>query len=158
MHKNERQFTIREIVTKDHVASQEELQRALKKAGFKITQATLSRDLAEMGVGRITFADGPRYTFYGEGADRSTSNGLDRVRALLSFEVKGIYSNESLIVIKTLTGRAQGVAEQIDSMESPLILGTIAGDNTIFVTPRSVKDISKLVKKLRGFITQETDE
>ena len=158
MKKNERQFTIREIVTQKHVASQEDLQRSLKREGFKITQATLSRDLAEMGVGRITFEEGPRYTFYEEGRERLTSNGSDRVRALLSFEVKGIYHNESLIVIKTLSGRAQGVAEQIDSMSSPLILGTLAGDNTIFITPRSTKDISKLVKKLRGFITQETNE
>ena len=156
MNKNERQFTIREIVTKQNVGSQEELQRSLKRAGFKTTQATLSRDLAEMGVGRITFEEGPRYTFYRDGDDHPVTKGLDRARALLSYEVQEINHNESLIVVKTLTGRAQGVAEMIDSMDSPLILGTIAGDNTIFITPRSVKDISKLVKKLREFITGNT--
>jgi transcriptional regulator of arginine metabolism len=156
MNKNERQFTIREIVTNGNVGSQEELQRSLKRAGFKTTQATLSRDLAEMGVGRITFEEGPRYIFYSDADDRPVSKRPDRARALLSYEVQGIYHNESLVVIKTLTGRAQGVAEMIDSMESQNILGTIAGDNTIFITPKSVKDISKLVRELREFITGNT--
>ncbi len=146
MTKNQRQFTIREIVTKEHIGSQDDLQRSLKKAGYKVNQATLSRDLAEMGVGRVATSEGPRYTFYDEGED-------SRVRALLSYEVRGIYNNESMIVIKTLAGRAHGVAEMIDSMESPFILGTLAGDNTIFVTPSAVKHVKRLVHELRAFIT-----
>lgn len=146
--KNQRQFTIRELVTKEHVSSQDDLQRALKKAGFDVNQATLSRDLAEMSIGRVATSEGPRYTFYDESEDH-------RVRALLSYEVRGIYSNESMIVIKTLAGRAHGVAEMIDSMESPFILGTIAGDNTIFIAPRAIRHIKRLTGELRAFITAE---
>src|SRR5581483_12019380 len=126
MTKNQRQFSIREIITKQDVGSQEELQKLLKKAGHKVNQATLSRDLSEMGVTRRASPEGPRYTI-GQNDEDS------RVRALLSYEVRGIYSNESMIVIKTLAGRAHGVAELIDSMVSPFVLGTIAGDNTIFI-------------------------
>jgi transcriptional regulator of arginine metabolism len=146
--KNQRQFTIRELVNREHLSSQDDLQRSLKKAGFDVNQATLSRDLTEMGIGRVATAEGPRYTFYEESEDH-------RVRALLSYEVRGIYNNESMIVIKTLAGRAQGVAEMIDMMESRFILGTIAGDNTIFITPRAAKDIKRLVNELRVFITSE---
>ena len=147
--KTQRQFTIRELVTKEDVASQDDFKRALKKAGFPANQATLSRDLAEMGIGRVATAEGPRYTFYEEGED-------NRVRALLSYEVRGIYSNESMIVIKTLAGRAHGVAELIDTMASPFILGTIAGDNTIFITPRAARHIKRLVGGAFGHLLHQT--
>lgn len=146
MTKTQRQFKIREIVTGEHVSSQEEIQRLLKKQGADVNQTTIARDLAEMGIGRVSTAQGQRYTFYDDGGD-------NRVRSLISYEVRSITRNEAMIVIKTLSGRAQGVAEIIDSMESPFILGTLAGDNTIFVAPRAIKDLNRLVNELRGFIT-----
>lgn len=148
MTKKKRQYTIREIVTKQQVGSHEELQRFLKKAGVDVNQATLSRDLTEMGIARITSPDGPRYAITDVSEDQ-------RVRSLLSYEVRGIHRNEAMIVVKTLAGRAQGVAELIDSLDSPFVLGTLAGDNTIFVAPRAVKDLNRLVKELTGFITGE---
>jgi transcriptional regulator of arginine metabolism len=148
MSKNKRQFTIREIVTSKQVGSHEELQRLLKKAGFPVNQATLSRDLVEMGLNRVGTAEGPRYAFDEKTEER-------RVQPLLTYEVRDIQRNEAMIVIKTLAGRAHGVAEQIDSLGSQFILGTIAGDNTIFVAPRATKDLNRLVKELRGFITGE---
>src|ERR1700689_5927325 len=77
MTKKKRQFTIREIVTKQQVASQEELQRKLKKAGCPVNQATLSRDLVEMGINRMGTDEGPRYKMADPGEDT-------RVRELLS--------------------------------------------------------------------------
>ncbi len=148
MTKKKRQFTIREIVTKQQVGSQEELQRLLKKAGCPVNQATLSRDLAEMRINRAGTDEGPRYLIV-EGNEDT------RVRELLSYEVRDILRNEAMIVIKTLAGRAHGVAELIDSLGSQYILGTIAGDNTIFIAPRAVKDLNRLVKEIRGFITGE---
>jgi len=150
MNKQTRQFTIREIISRDHIGNQEDLARVLKRAGVEITQGTLSRDLAEMGIARISTPDGPRYIVSEESEDK-------RIRALLSYEVTGIQSNESMIVIKTLSGRAQGVAELIDTIGSPEILGTIAGDNTIFIAPKTVKAIPKLVDSLRTFITTTDD-
>ncbi len=148
MTKKKRQFIIREIVTKQQVGSQEELQRLLKKAGCPVNQATLSRDLAELGINRMGTDVGPRYEMEDPGEDT-------RVRELLSYEVRDIQRNESMIVIKTLAGRAHGVAELIDSLGSQFILGTIAGDNTIFIAPRAAKDLNRLTKELRGFITGE---
>ena len=148
MTKKKRQFTIREIVTKQQVASQEELQRKLKKAGFPVNQATLSRDLVEMGINRMGTDEGPRYEMDDAGEDT-------RVRELLSYEVRDIQRNEAMIVIKTLAGRAHGVAELIDSLHSQFILGPIAGDNTIFIAPVATKDLNRLTRELRGFITGE---
>lgn len=147
MTKQQRQFHIREIVTAEHVASQEEIHSLLKSAGVDVNQSTLSRDLTEMGIGRVATGQGPRFTFYDEKAGNS------QVRSMLSYEVRSINRNEAMIVIKTLSGRAQGVAEIIDSMDSPFILGTIAGDNTIFVAPRAIKDLNRLVNELRALIT-----
>jgi transcriptional regulator of arginine metabolism len=150
MDKQKRQFTIREVLSKHQIASQDELVVAMKRAGFPITQATLSRDLAEMGVARVGTSDGPRYSVKDTTDDH-------RVRALLAYEVTGITANESMAVIKTLPGRAQGVAELIDMLDATEILGTIAGDNTIFIAPKSMKDLPKLIKKLRAFITEQGD-
>ena len=145
MNKHKRQFTIRELLTQKRVSSQEDLVKALKQAGIDITQATLSRDLNEMGIARMSTPDGPRYV--------SQEADDQRVRALVSYEITSIQHNECLIVVKTLAGRAQGVAQLIDSMNSPHILGTLAGDNTIFITPRSLKEIPRLIKELRAYIT-----
>ena len=145
MTKQERQFAIREIIGREHISNQDDLARMLKKSGVDYTQATISRDLAEMGVARMQTVDGPRYVTPQE-------NDM-RVRALLSYEVTSIDCNESMVVVKTLSGRAHGVAELLDSIQDADILATIAGDNTIFIAPTSTKNIPKLVKTLRAFIT-----
>jgi transcriptional regulator of arginine metabolism len=146
MNKQSRQYTIKEILSQQSIASQDDLARALKRAGVIITQATLSRDLREMGVMRLNTADGARYAVSSTGSEDS------RLKSLLSYEITSITSNESLVVVRTLAGRAQGVAEQLDAMGENEILATIAGDNTIFIAPRSVKSIDKLVKALRKYI------
>jgi transcriptional regulator of arginine metabolism len=148
MSKSQRQFAIKEIVQSTEISSHEELAKALKKSGWEVNQATLSRDLREMGIVRITTAGGAKYGFVSNSEDT-------RLHALLTYEVKNITHNESLIVIKTLAGRAQGVAELIDSMNDADIMATIAGDNTIFVAPRTVKNIKPLVERLRSFIAQD---
>jgi transcriptional regulator of arginine metabolism len=146
MNKHQRQFTIKEIITNQVIGSQEELARALKKAGLEVNQATLSRDLREMGIARVSLGEGFRYGFLAGSEDV-------RLKALMSYEVKSIAHNETMVVIKTLAGRAQGVAELIDGMGHPDILATLAGDNTIFIAPKSAKSVNKLVQELKNFIS-----
>jgi transcriptional regulator of arginine metabolism len=147
MNKQSRQFRIKEIIAKHSLSSQEELGEALRKAGVEVTQATLSRDLKEMGVSRINTADGMKYALLADAEDKQLKN-------LLSYEIEEIMQNETMIVIKTLPGRAQGVAELIDGLKSPNILATLAGDNTIFVAPTSVKKIANVAKLIREFIVE----
>jgi transcriptional regulator of arginine metabolism len=147
VEKQARHISIREIITHRLIASQEDLCKALKSAGFDVTQATLSRDMKELGIARVNSPDGARYVLHVESEER-------RLQSFIGYEIQHIESNESLIVIKTLPGRAQGVAEIIDSMRIPDILGTIAGDNTIFITPKSVRKIPGLIKSFHQLLTE----
>ncbi len=146
--KQARHLAIKEILAREIVGNQEDLLRLLKRAGFDVTQATLSRDLKALGVGRVNTVDGVRYVPQTEVEEQ-------KLRAFLGYEIEGIDSNESVIVVKTLPGRAQGVAGIIDGLRHPLVLGTIAGDNTIFITPKSVKKIPDLMKVIRSLMSEQ---
>lgn len=145
MSKLNRHFAIRQIITHKVVGNQDDLRRLLEEEGFETTQATLSRDLKELGVARAHTAEGVRYVLTAAGEE-------NRLASLLSVEIGTIEANETLIVIKTLPGRAQGVAEILDSFRHPDVLGTLAGDNTIFIAPVSVTRIESLLHDLRRFV------
>lgn len=147
MNKVNRQVAIKQIISEQMISSQEELCEVLHKNGFEITQATLSRDLRELGIARANTPDGLRYLLNPLTEER-------RLQSYIGYEVEQISANESMVVIKTLPGRAQGVAEIIDSLRNPLILGTLAGDNTIFITPTSVTKLNELLKLLRGLMAE----
>ncbi len=148
MNKQRRHFAIKQIIAQQVISNQDELCQALEKAGFRVTQATLSRDMKELGIARVHSADRVRYVLNIESEER-------RLVPLIGYEIERIDSNETMIVIKTLPGRAQGVAEIIDSMHHPAVLGTLAGDNTIFVTPASVKKIDETLELVKGFTTSK---
>ena len=148
MNKQRRHFAIKQIITQQVISNQDELCQALEKAGFSVTQATLSRDMKELGIARVHSADRVRYVLNIESEER-------RLVPLIGYEIERIDSNETMIVIKTLPGRAQGVAEIIDSMHHPAILGTLAGDNTIFITPASVEKIEETLELVKGFTTSK---
>jgi transcriptional regulator of arginine metabolism len=148
MNKQQRHFAIKQIITQQVISNQDELCQALEKAGFSVTQATLSRDMKELGIARVHSADRVRYVLNIESEER-------RLVPLIGYEIERIDSNETMIVIKTLPGRAQGVAEIIDSMHHPAILGTLAGDNTIFITPASVAKIEETLELVKGFTTSK---
>jgi len=147
MEKQNRHLAIKQIITTKPIRSQEELRKELGRAGWKVTQATLSRDLRDLGVARLAMPEGMRYALHPESEDR-------RMAAFLAYEIEWVEANESLIVMRTLPGRAQGVAEVLDSLHLPDVLATLAGDNTIFIMPRSVTKIPQLVKRLKS-ITSE---
>ena len=147
MEKQNRHLAIKQIITTKSIRSQEELRKELGRAGWKVTQATLSRDLRDLGVARLAMPEGMRYALHPESEDR-------RMAAFLAYEIEWVEANESLIVMRTLPGRAQGVAEVLDSLHLPDVLATLAGDNTIFIMPRSVTKIPQLVKRLKS-ITSE---
>ncbi|HEY6951275.1 MAG TPA: arginine repressor, partial [Bacteroidota bacterium] len=134
-------MAIKQILSERVIGSQEELCTALHRSGFDVTQATLSRDLKDLGISRVNTPEGPRYVLNPLNEER-------KLQSFLGYEIEQISANESIVVVKTLPGRAQGVAEIIDSIHHSLILGTIAGDNTIFVTPTSTKKLDELVKFL----------
>ena len=100
MKKQDRHFDIKQIITHQIISSQDELCRALENAGFTVTQATLSRDMKDLGIARVNTAAGHRYILHVESEER-------RLTSMIGYEIESIDSNETMIVIKTLPGRAQ---------------------------------------------------
>lgn len=134
--KSRRLSAIRQVVDREPVHSQEELRRRLHTMGFDVTQATLSRDIKELGLMKRA-ADGA-YQAAGANANASASPAAAAValsRALGEF-LLGLEISQQLIVIKTGPGQAQLLAIVIDRAQLPDVLGTIAGDDTILVICR----------------------
>jgi transcriptional regulator of arginine metabolism len=143
-NKRERQAVIRQLVQAGPVSSQEELKRQLADRGLKVTQATLSRDLRDLGLARVTTEDGVRYVVPDSRAD-DASPALDATLAQFLASVDGV---SELIVLHTLPGGAQPVAEAIDAEGWPEVLGTIGGENTILVVCRSTDARSEVMRRL----------
>jgi transcriptional regulator of arginine metabolism len=123
------------------VASQDDLQRRLAARGITAAQATVSRDLVVLGVTRGGGADGPRYQISAEDGALP----IDRVRGL----VDAVLTNGLLVVVRTKAGVASTVARAIDDARLADTLGTIAGDDTIFVAPARSRGASALASRLR---------
>jgi transcriptional regulator of arginine metabolism len=138
-----RHRTIVEILRRVEVRSQPELAALLEEAGFAVTQATLSRDLVELGAVRVRRGPGTLvYAVPGEGGDRSPQAGLDqglldtRLARLCEELLVTAEASANLVVLRTPPGAAQFLASAIDSAVLPAVLGTIAGDDTVLVVTR----------------------
>ncbi|MFI5251784.1 MAG: arginine repressor [Bacteroidota bacterium] len=146
--KNKRHFAIKDIITHKQIANQDELRLQLKKRGIDVTQATLSRDLRDIGVGRISDGVSAHYTIQPEATE------VNILRPIVSKQIIAVNANESIIVIKTLPGCASVVAEFLDALNNKNIIGTLAGDNTLLVIPTSIDK----TKHLLEFLKQKLNE
>lgn len=143
----ERLSMLRKLIREGEPSTQEELCEGLLAQGFDVTQSTVSRDLRRIGAVKATNAD--REIIYVLPEDHQKL----RPRVETSFEgmVLEIQSNENLIVLHSSPGSASLVARHIDTLKEALgVLGTIAGDDTVLVVPKSVKRIPNVVKGLEG--------
>ena len=127
MNKSLRQRGILELLKHGPVASQEDLQRALRKRGLKVGQATLSRDIRDLRLAKT--ADG--YSL--SPGNGSSAPALPPVSRLVREFVLDIRSAQNLLVIKTIVGSAQPVAAALDETDWSEVVGTIAGDDTILI-------------------------
>jgi transcriptional regulator of arginine metabolism len=134
-----RREAVARIVRARRLGTQEELLAALAEAGHHATQATLSRDLARLGARRVSRPDG--------GAFYELPAAGDELAALRG-QISTIGANASLAVIRTLPGSASAVARAIDVAQVPEVLGTIAGDDTIFVAPAGAIRPRRLAARL----------
>ena len=141
--KHARHFAIKEAINARPIASQDELRMELARRKFRVTQATLSRDLKELGVGRVVTGDGARYVLQPEAE-------VQVLRPLVGTQVISIVANEGLIVVKTLPGCANIVGEFLDVQPDVEIIGTVAGDNTLLVIPASQKKTQKVLQHLKN--------
>ncbi|MGQ0539975.1 MAG: arginine repressor [Gemmatimonadaceae bacterium] len=145
MNKRHRHRAILDLVQAQPIASQEELRRLLHDRGWKVTQSTLSRDLRELRLARLPTPEGPRYS-------SSDSIGGAEQRAEVADVIPQFFASAEgvgeLLVVKTLSGGAQPVAEAIDDAGWPEVIGTIGGENTVLIVCRSAPARERLVRKL----------
>lgn len=144
-NKEHRQDAILELIASEPVASQEELRQRLAARGWQVTQATLSRDLRDLGVVRAPMDDGARYVLPERLAVEDKPK-LDNILPQLFDSVDGV---GELLVVKTLASGAQPVSEAIDSQGWPEVIGTLAGENTILIICRSADARLALADRLR---------
>jgi transcriptional regulator of arginine metabolism len=146
MNKTLRQRAILELLKQEPVASQEDLQRALRKRGIRVGQATLSRDIRDLGLGKtahgyaLPHGDGP------------VSPALPPVSRLVREFVLEVRAAQNLLVIKTIVGSAQPVAAALDEEDWAEAIGTIAGDDTILMICPDKADAKKLAERVQEML------
>jgi transcriptional regulator of arginine metabolism len=145
-NKQERQATILELIAATPIASQEDLRALLRQRGWSVTQSTLSRDIQELRLARVSTDEGTRYQRGDAGAARERRP-LDAFLPQLLTSVDGV---RELLVVKTEPGGAQPVAEAIDREPNAGVLGTIAGENTVLVICRSTEARERLARRLKS--------
>ena len=127
-----RQRAIRDLVEQRPIRTQQELATALRERGFRATQATVSRDVKELGLGKGSRDGRSAYVVPPRLRDAEVS-GEDRLRRLLEAVPAEVRTAGLLLILKTLPGSAHPIAAAIDRTLWPEIAGTIAGDDTVFV-------------------------
>lgn len=141
--KTHRQARVKEIVERMVIRTQDELADALRSEGIDVTQATVSRDIKEMMLVKVPTGDGSyRYAFP---SDHAVTVSVARLEKTFQDSVLSVNSSGNIIVLRTLPGTAQAVAYVLDNVRWAEIIGTVAGDDTIFlvVKPDKAVDIVK---------------
>lgn len=146
---------IKELIQQHDIDTQEELAARLNEAGFKVTQATVSRDIRALKMTKVAGRDGKsRYAILKE-----TPNSLgDKYTRVLHDAVNGIDTGQNIVVIKTVPGMAMGVAAALDALEWDEILGCIAGDDTVMCAAKTTKQAEDVKEKLTLILKKNKQE
>ena len=146
--KKNRHDKIREIIEKNEVETQGELAQLLRDSGFKVTQATVSRDIREMGLVKVAAAGGrQKYE-----SARPVNEEQNRFIRVLRDSVQSVDQAQNILGIRTGSGMAMAAAAALDHLAFPEIVGCIAGDDTIMAAVRTVEDTAFLMDKIRHML------
>lgn len=145
--KNARQDKIIELITERAVETQEELSELLKKSGFNVTQATVSRDIRELKLVKTVTGDGRSRYVHGKDAHVGKAS---IQKNLLAASLGSVDFAGNITVVKTIAGMAQGVAAAIDGMHFEGIVGSVAGDDTIIIVMRTEDSAKRLKKEIEN--------
>jgi transcriptional regulator of arginine metabolism len=148
-----RHRALRDIVSRRSIRTQRELVAALKSQGIPATQATLSRDITELGLTKVERGGSLAYALpAGSGVEQTAEA---RLAALLSDAPAEIASADSILVLKTLPGSAHAIAASLDRLHLKEVVGTVAGDDTLFVAVRDEAALRSLRARLRALAARE---
>ena len=149
--KTRRQAVILELIDREALHSQELLRKRLRQRGFEATQATISRDIAELGLVKRA-GDG---AYQRPGADTSNpETALAALERAAEEFLRRVERVQQLVVLRTGIGQAQPLAIAIDRAQLPEAVGTIGGDDTILVIARDARRAAALVKRLEQYVNR----
>ena len=147
--KSRRHAKILDIISEYPIETQDELLTRLKDEGYKATQATISRDIKDLRLVKTLGSDG-RYRYVS--ASKNSTDIRTNFSSLFASSVNSIDFAQNIVVIKTLSGMAQAVCAALDSNDYKAVVGTIAGDDTIFIACRSSQLAVNLTEELKKLI------
>lgn len=145
LNKGQRHIRIRDIISNNEIETQDDLVEYLKKAGYNVTQATVSRDIKELHLVKVPLQDG-RYK-YSLPADQRF-NPIQKLQRMLADAFVSIDGAAHLLVLKSLPGNANAIAVLLDHLDWPEILGTISGDDTVLIICRTEDDSEHIKNRL----------
>ncbi len=150
--KKSRHQKIIELVQHRKIGTQEELADILNQEGYRVTQATVSRDIKELKLSKVPGPDGMQYYQLLDGEEKSYADKYIRVlrEALLGMDTAG-----NLLVIRTIAGMANAVAAALDHLRFEEIVGTLAGDDTIMCAVKNARDAEDIMHKIRGLMGEK---
>ena len=147
--KTDRHKKILEVIDRYEVGTQEELAKILNDEGYNVTQATVSRDIRELNLSKVS-VDGKRTRYATLSKDKPVAS--DKFLTVLKEGFVSMDMAQNILVIKTVAGMAMAVCAALDAMQWHEIVGTIAGDDTIMCAVRTVDDTVKLMEKLKKIV------
>ncbi len=150
--KTKRQKAILDFISKQDIDTQEELQLRLRMAGFEVTQATISRDIRELGL--VKTASGKGKYKYIQDAAKEKESIIGKFSAILTQAMQSVDYAKNLVVIKTFTGMGGAAGAAVDSMELQGVIGSLAGDDTLLVITRDDETAVRLYESFNGLLRQ----
>ncbi|MBO4637931.1 MAG: arginine repressor [Clostridiales bacterium] len=150
--KNDRQEMLIKLIKENEISTQDDLTALMKANGFNITQATCSRDIKDLGIIKVTMPNnGTKYAV----PEKTGNVAPGRLLAVFTNSLISCKNAVNLVVIKTLPGMAQAAASALDSLHLQQIIGSIAGDDTVFAACGSEEEASALVEIINDMMNRE---
>ena len=148
--KNNRQTMILDIIAKENVETQEQLLEHLRQRGITSTQATISRDIKQLHLVKEPAGHGAYK--YAVSNTRARLNVADKLRTIFHESITSVESAQNIVVFKTLSGLAGGACEALDHMAVNGLLGTLAGENTVFVVMKDTASAETFCQEIREML------
>jgi len=147
--KSKRQLKIMELIKERDIQTQQELAVILRQEGIEVTQATVSRDVKQLGLIKVPNEQGG-YKYSLPPRHKEKVNANSRMKRMFQDSVVELNFSENLIVVNTLPGTAQGVAALLDNSDWQHVIGTIAGDDTILLVIKPQEKVAEVMKQLKS--------
>ena len=148
--KTDRQSMILEIIEKEDVDTQEQLQQRLQEQGVRCTQATISRDIKQLHLIKEPVGQG-RYR-YTVSSQRNRLNVADKLRTIFRESIISVDFAQNIVVVKTMAGLAHAAAAALDGMNVPYMVGTLAGDDTAFLLMRDTESARTFCEEIHEML------